>query len=322
MTFALTYEQPDVLWLLLAVVLLGFLYVVMQLRRERYEVRFTNLELLDVVAPRRPRWRRHLTAAVFLLGLAAIVVAVARPFAEVKVPRERATVVLAIDVSFSMMADDVAPTRLRAAQEAAGAFVEGLPSSMNVGLVAFDGVARIVVPPTQDRREVQQAIAALQLGPSTAIGEAIFAGLEAVEMVPPAEDEEEPAPGRIVLMSDGETTVGRPNEMGAEAAAEAGVPVSTISFGTPDGEIVLEEEPLPVPVPVSPGPLRDVADITGGRFFEAETLEGLEAVYADIGSSIGYTTEEQEVTHKAAFVALVCLAVCAAMSLTWFSRLP
>jgi Ca-activated chloride channel homolog len=320
-TLALTYDQPDVLWLLLAVVLLAFLYVVMQLRRERYEVRFTNLELLDVVAPRRPRWRRHLTAAVFLLGISALVVAAARPFAEVRVPRERATVVLAIDVSFSMMADDVEPTRLDAAQEAAVDFVQGLPASMNVGLVAFDGTARVLVPPTPDRASVQQAINGLQLGPSTAIGEAIFASLDAVEMAPPGETDE-PAPGRIVLMSDGETTVGRPNDMGADAAVRAGVPVSTISFGTPFGEIVLEEEPVPIPVPVSPEPLRAVADATGGTFFEAGSLADLEDVYADIGTSIGYTTEEQEVTHRAVWVALALLALTAAMSMTWFSRLP
>jgi Ca-activated chloride channel homolog len=320
-TLALTYDQPDVLWLLLAVVLLAFLYVVMQLRRERYEVRFTNLELLDVVAPRRPRWRRHLTAAMFLLGISALVVAAARPFAEVRVPRERATVVLAIDVSFSMMADDVEPTRLDAAQEAAVDFVQGLPASMNVGLVAFDGTARVLVPPTPDRTSVQQAINGLQLGPSTAIGEAIFASLDAIEMAPPGEVDER-APGRIVLMSDGETTVGRPNDMGSDAATRAGVPVSTISFGTPFGEIVLEEEPVPIPVPVSPEPLRAVADATGGTFFEAGSLADLEDVYADIGTSIGYTTEEQEVTHRAVWVALALFGLTAAMSMTWFSRLP
>jgi Ca-activated chloride channel homolog len=284
-------------------------------------VRFTNLELLDVVAPSRPGWRRHLAAAAFVLGLAALVVAAARPFAAVEVPRERATVVLAVDVSLSMMATDVEPSRLEAAKAAASDFVEELPETINVGLVSFDGIARVAVPPTQEHDAVQRAIDALELGPGTAIGEAIFASLDAIELAPVAPDGE-PAPGAIVVMSDGATTAGRPDSMGVAAAVEAGVPVSTISFGTPWGEIMHPDEPILVPVPVEPEPLRQIAEETTGSFFEAQTLAGLEEVYADIGSSVGYTTEDQEVTHRAVWLALGLLVAAAAMSLAWFSRLP
>jgi Ca-activated chloride channel homolog len=318
---AITFLEPGLLWLLAAVAVLGVVYVVLQLRHQRYEVRFTNLELLDVVAPKRPGWRRHLAAAAFVLGLGALVVALARPLVEVEVPRERATVILAIDVSLSMMATDVQPSRLEAAQEAAREFVEELPETINVGLVAFDGIARVAVPPTLDRQAAQRAVDALELGPGTAIGEAIFASLDALELARVAENGED-VPGHIVVMSDGATTVGRPNAAGAAAASEAGIPVSTISFGTPFGEILHPDEPVMVPVPVEPGPLRSIASDTGGSFFEAETLAGLTAVYEDIGSSIGFTTEEQEVTHRAVWAALGLLLAASVMSLVWFSRLP
>lgn len=318
---AMEFAAPGALWALLGVLVLALAYVLVQLRRPKYEVRFTNVALLDVVAPNRPSWRRHLTAAVFLLGAGALVVAAARPHVEVQVARERATIVLAIDVSLSMMATDVAPSRLDAAQTAAREFVDELPDEIDVGLVAFDGIARILVPPTSEHASVQSAISGLELGPATAIGEALFASVEAAQMVPPGADGDA-VPARIVLMSDGATTVGRPDEEGAAAATQAGIPVYTISFGTPFGTITLDDAPGPVPVPVAPEPLRAIADTTGGAFFEAETLEGLSQVYTDIGSSIGFATEQEEVTYRAVWAALVLLAIAAALSLAWSPRLP
>jgi Ca-activated chloride channel family protein len=307
--------------MLLAVGALGVLYVLAQLRRRTYQVRFTNVALLDVVAPRRPGWRRHLPAAALVLALAALVVAVARPVDDVQVPRERATVMLAIDVSQSMEATDVAPSRLDAARAAARTFVEELPESINLGYLTFSGSAAVHVTPTTDRAPVLAAIDASELSPSTAIGEAIFAALSAIATVPAPVDGER-VPARIVVMSDGKTTTGRPNDLAAQAAADAGVPVSTIAFGTPFGEIFLPDDPFPVTVPVEPEPLREIADTTGGTFFEAESLDELEAVYADIGSAVGYETKEEEVTVRFVAIALGLAFAAAAMSLVWFGRLP
>ena len=314
-----SFLAPTRLYGLLAVLALVVAYAVLALVRQRYAVRFTNLALLDQVAPRRPGWRRHVVAAVFLLAIAASVVAWAQPADEVEVPRERATVVLAIDTSLSMEATDVAPSRLVAAQEAAVRFVEELPPQINLGLVSFDGVARVRVTPTTDRAPVQRAIETLELGPATAIGEAIFAGLDAIETAPTADAEEE-VPARLVVMTDGKTTVGRPDLDGAEAAVEAGVPVSTIAFGTERGTILIDGEIQPVPVDHEP--LRLIADRTGGQFFSAESLDQLEAVYADIGSSVGFDTEEREVTDRFVGYAVVLLLLSAAGSLLWFQRLP
>ncbi|MGE3620867.1 MAG: VWA domain-containing protein [Acidimicrobiia bacterium] len=316
------FASPSAFWLLLAVAALAAAYVAAQLRRRTYAVRFTNLDLLDQVAPRRPGWWRHLGAGAFLVGLGALVVAAARPEAEVRVPRERATIMLAIDVSLSMEATDVSPTRLAAAQEAATRFVEELPDQINVGLVSFDGAAIVRVPPTLEHRRVTQAVAALELGPGTATGEAIFASLEAIELAPMGEDGAEPPPARIVLMSDGKLTMGRSNESAVQAAVEADVPVSTISFGTPFGEIAEPGSDRATPVPVEPAALEAIASGTGGRAFEASTLGELEDVYADIGSDLGYELETTDVTYRAVWVALGLMALAGLASLAWSPRLP
>jgi Ca-activated chloride channel family protein len=318
---ALTLGEPGALWWLVALCALAAAYVAVQLRRPRDAVRFTNLELLDVVAPERPAWRRHLVAVTFLLALGALVVAAARPLAEVEVAVERATVVLAIDVSRSMGATDVPPDRLRAAKAAARTFVEGLPPSLNVGIVAFDGVARLLVPPTTDRVAARDAIEGLEMGPATAIGEAIFTSLAAIEDLGPGPDGEL-VPAHIVVLSDGVTTAGRPDDVAAAAAAEAGVPVSTISFGTPFGEVFLGDSPEPVPVPVDPAALEMIAAVTGGTAFAADSPEGLEAVYEDIGSAIGSVFEEREVTHLAVQAALALFLVAAGLSLLFSPRFP
>ncbi|GAB2690063.1 VWA domain-containing protein [Thalassiella azotivora] len=315
------FVAPERLWLLLAVPLLAGLYAWSQRRRRGYAVRFTNLALLGQVAPRRPGWRRHVVAVGLLVTVAVMVVTFARPAGEVRVPRERATIVLAVDVSLSMAAEDVEPTRLDAAQAAATEFVRSLPPRLNVGLVSFAGTASVLVPPTTDRARVEQAVDQLRLAEYTAIGEGVFTALEAVQQVPvdPAAPDEE-VPARIVLLSDGETTVGRSNESAAAAAREAGVPVSAIAFGTPDGVVELEGQLEPVPV--GEEDLRAIADATGGRFYQAETAGELRDVYADIGSSVGYETVLEEVTGRWAGLGLLSLLLTAAGSLVWFGRLP
>ncbi len=320
----MSFLAPERLWILVAVAGLGIAYVVLQGRRSRYAVRFTSMDLLDVVAPNRPGWRRHLPATAFLLALGTLVVAWAQPTIEDRVPRERATVILALDVSLSMEADDVDPTRFEAAKEAAVQFVGLIPEKINLGLVVFDGVARVQVPPTTDRLLMVDAIQRLELGESTAIGEAIFASLDAIASVPPDEEGTIP-PARVVVMSDGVTQQGRPNEDAAEEARSRGIPVSTISFGTPNGQIVYQEPgqaPQLVDVPVDQEQLRIIAETTSGTFFTAESAGELERVYADIGSSVGFITTDREITDWFVAGALALLGLTATLSLAFFSRLP
>ncbi|MDP8992652.1 MAG: VWA domain-containing protein [Actinomycetota bacterium] len=307
------------LWLLLAVAGLAACYVFLQFRRRAYAVRFTNLALLESVAPRRPGWRRHLPAAAFLLMLASLVTAFARPTGVVKVPRERATVVVAIDTSISMMATDVEPTRHAAAKDAADRFVDRLPDRFNVGLVSFSGVAQVLVPPTREHSDVRRAIGGLTLGPRTAIGEGIFASLDSLAAAPEGGGGE-PPPARIVLLSDGETTTGRTNAEASEAARAAGVPVSTIAFGTDSGAVNVGERLIRVPA--NRPALREIADHTGGSFFEAASGEELGEVYEDIRSSVGFAEERREVGSWFVGLGLVLAAAAAAGSLLWSSRLP
>jgi Ca-activated chloride channel family protein len=316
----LSFLAPTWLWLLVPVAALAALYVVLQLRRRRYAVRFTNVALLDKVAPRRPGWRRHVPAGFFVAAMILLVLGAARPATEVQVPRERATIVLTIDTSLSMDADDVEPNRIEAAKQAAVAFLDQLPRTINVGVVSFHGIARVDVPPTTDRARVRSAILGLDLGEGTAIGEAIFASLDTLQNVPEPTDTDEPVPGRIVVLSDGETTVGRSNQEAVAAAVEADIPVSTIAFGTQSGEIEIDGER--VPVAVNEQALEEIADRTSGSFYTAVTEAELTDVYEDIGSSIGFVREEQDVTYRFVTYALIPLLAAAALSLLWFAKLP
>jgi Ca-activated chloride channel family protein len=289
-------------------------YLLALTSRKRHAVRFSDLELLDSVAPDRPGWRRHLSAVAAVLSLLALAVAFARPVTAVAVPRERATLVLAIDVSLSMEADDVEPTRIDAAKEAALAFLDLAPEELRIGVVAFAGVALPAVAPTTDRGAAARAIQALTLAEGTAIGEAIATSLEVVA------GEGEGVPAGVVVLSDGETTVGRPDLEAAAAAADLGVAVSTVSFGTEDGFIVLDGET--VPVPANNGALQQVAENTGGTFSEAVSAEELERILATVGSDLGTETEQREIWEWFLAGGLVTLTLAVATSLLWFQRIP
>jgi Ca-activated chloride channel homolog len=316
----MTFLAPYRLWFFAAVAVLVVVYAIAQLRRRRYAVRFTNMALLDQVAPKRPGWRRHVPAIVFLMAISALVVGFAQPARDTKVPRERATIMMAIDTSLSMEATDVAPTRIKAAQAAAKEFVDQLPARINIGLVSFNGNASVAVSPTTDHEAVKTAIDNLVLGERTAIGEAIFASLDALKNVPAADGTEVPA--RIVLMSDGTTTDGRSNDEGVAAAKQANVPVSTIAFGTDNGTITIPQEPLPIPVPVDKAALKSIASDTGGTYYSAASEGQLKQVYDNIGSSVGFVTEQREISTWFIGAALLLLLVTGAFSLLWFQRLP
>lgn len=315
----MTFLSPLWLLILVPVAALALAYVVLQRRRQRYAVRFASLPMLDKVVPRRPGWRRHLPATLVVVALACLGLAAARPELSLRVPYDRATVLIAIDTSGSMAAPDVPPTRLEAAKAAAVAFVDQLPDTVNVGVVSFAGSSAVVAAPSTDHNQVQQQISALQLaGGGTAIGESVFASVDQIEAMI-ADAGGEPVPSRVVVLSDGSNTAGRSPDAAARAANQAGVPVSTIAYGTEDG--VMPNARGGTRVPVDGETLAQLADSTGGTAYTAETGEELRDVYTDIGSSIGWRTEQREVTPYLAALALLISVAAGALSLRWFSRL-
>ncbi len=317
----MTFQSPWWLLALLAVLALAGFYVLLQLRRARYAARFTNVALLGSLVPKRAGWRRHVSFGLVCLGLAVLVVSLAAPSREVRVPRDRATVVMAVDVSLSMQATDIEPDRFSAMQQAAKEFVKVLPARINLGLVSFAGTATTLVTPTTDRDQVSTAIDNLQLAEATAIGDAVFTSLTAITNFQSTLESsgEELPPARIVLLSDGYSTVGREATQAVDAANAAQVPVSTIAFGTDYGTLDLNGETVPVPVDRST--LEQIADDTGGSYSEAATAQELEQVYADLGSQIGYTSEPHDISPWFVRGGLLFAFLGIVASLLWTNRL-
>lgn len=313
----MTFLFPLGLLVLIPVAALAIAYLVMLRRRERYVVRFSALPLLDKVIPERPRWRRHIPATLLVVALAFLAVAVARPELPVRVPYERATIVVAIDVSDSMRARDVDPDRLTAALDAAGDFIEQLPDEYNVGVVTFAGNATVTHPADTDHEGARRSLRMVTTEPRTAIGDGVQVSLDVIRAaVGPGQEE---LPAHLVLLSDGSNTSGTPIDAAAEQAAAAGVPVSTIAYGSEWG--TLDSGGFRVPVPVDAEALADLSGATGGTAYEAESSDELRNVYRDIGSSIGWRTEQREVTPWVAGIALLFGLAAASFSLRWFSRL-
>jgi Ca-activated chloride channel family protein len=313
------FTEPYRLWLLLLVAAIIGGYIWMQTRRPVYAARFTELELLASVAPKRPGWRRHVPAGLLLLSLVALTTAFAKPEADVKVPRERATIVVALDTSASMQATDVSPDRFTAAKASAKAFIDRLPKQFNVGLVSFNAVASVVATPTQDHTAVRDAVDNLRLAGGTAIGEAVVASLNAIRNVPGG-DAAKPPPARVVLLSDGGNTIGRSLDDAAIAATALHIPVSTIAYGTPEGYVDVRGQI--VPVPVDAPSLAALANATGGQSYSAKSGEELNGVYADIGSQVGFTTQRKEVTATLTGLGLLAAVAAAVTALLWSARFP
>jgi len=283
------------------------------------------MEVLEqVAAPVRRRWR-HLAAVLMVAALLLFTVAMAGPTHDVRIPRNRAVVMLVIDVSESMAADDVPPNRLAAAKKAGEQFADELTPSINLGLIAFAGTANVLVAPTTNRAVMKAAIDKLQAAERTATGEAIYTALQAIAAVGAViGGGERPPPARIVLESDGKETVpSNPEEpRGAYPAARAakaqGVPISTISFGTPDGSVELNGEQ--VPVPVDDETLQKITEITGGQAFHASSLGELSRVYADLQAQIGYETIRADAS--AGWLRLGVVALVAAVLAGWLISRP
>lgn len=330
---ALSFLAPSRLWLLLLPILLLAAYVVSQLRRRGYVVRFTTMDLLDSVAPKRPRWRRHLPAIGLLLGLVALSLSLAKPAVAQQTADKRGVVVLAMDTSLSMEAKDVAPSRLAAAQDAARTFLKNVPKGVRVGLVSFDNGARLIVPPTDQMAVVERGISRLQLGEGTAIGEAVFTSLDAIDEAlhqdpkdggqtagtTAAKDGEKPA--AVVLLSDGENTVGRSNDEAATAASAEGRPVYTVAVGTDGGTVDLPDGSTQS-VPVNRAALADLATKTGARSFTAYSSDELRSVYKDLGRTLTKEPVQKDVSGWFVGGAMAFLALAALGSLIWFARLP
>ena len=321
------FLAPGRLWLLLAIPLLAITYVLVLRWRRGARMRFTQVDLLDEIVPHRPGWRRHLVALLQLAGLAIGLVAIARPV-DRTTERERSEgrILVLFDVSLSMMATDVDPDRFTAAQQAARDFVDAVDPDVEVGLISFSGVVNVEVPPTRDRSELERDIDDLELAESTAIGDALVAATllleRAVDDEGDAEAADGSAPGVVVLLSDGETTVGRETAVGADDAVDAGVPVFTIAFGTEDGSISDPVTGEVVPVPVRPADLADVADRTGGAAFEAATERELADAYDQIRESLGETLGEAtetitELTWRWALASVAVLATAWLLALWW-----
>ena len=325
----MTFAWPLALAALALVPLALGAYLLLQRRRMRYAVRFTNLDLLANVVDRRPRWRRHVPPALFLIALALLLVGVARPQVVMQTPDERATVVLAMDVSGSMEATDVAPTRLVAAQRAAGTFLDQIPDRLRVGLVTFSDGADVIVAPTDDHDAVRSALDSVEAGGATAIGDAIAASTRLV----PADDatlaadrDGEEAPLVVLLLSDGSPSPDTLDPLqAAEEAQGRGVRIYTVALGTDEGTVTLTDQlgnEEVVPVPPDRETLSRIAEITGGQSFDAPSEEALEQVYAELGSDVGSKEEKTDVTWAFAGAGALLLLAGGLLSAFWFNRMP
>ena len=317
----LSFLAPARLWLLLLIPALVALYLLIYQRKAQKKKRQVGQTMLDFVIPKELPWKRHVAVGLSILSLLTLTVAFAKPKDTVQVPRERATVVVAIDVSNSMMAQDVKPDRLTAAKKGAVQFVQNLPDKFNIAVVEFAGTATTLVPPTTDHGAAVTAINGMQLQPSTAIGEGIYTSLAALAQAPPDPDNpKSKPPARIVLLSDGKTQIGRPASEAAKAARDQNVPIYTIAYGTQDGYI--DVNGTRQPVPVDRAELANVAKISGGEAYRAESAGELKEVYKDIGSSVGKVKVDKEVTSRWAGFGLAFAILAAVGMISLGARWP
>jgi Ca-activated chloride channel family protein len=349
-----SFDRPLLLLSLLVIPAAVGLYLLAERRRMRYAIRFTNLDVLTSVLGRRV-WRQYVPLALFLLALAALCVGVARPNRTTLIPRDRATVILVVDVSRSMEARDVKPTRLAAATAAVRTFLDRVPRRLRVGLIAFAGDPAVAAPPTTDHTLVRESLDTIQWFPGfggTAIGDALAAavelGQEAVNTeggnlasVTTAARSSARGLVSILFLSDGAQTRGTLEPLqGADRAKEAGIPVYTVALGTPGGSLQFRYgygggggapggPPPPfggsgrrVPVPPDPDTLRAIANRTGGEFFAARDAKSLRTAYAKLGSRLGRKPGRSEITYAFLAGAAGLLIAAGLLSARWSPRLP
>ncbi|MFH1650667.1 MAG: VWA domain-containing protein [Chloroflexota bacterium] len=336
----------QLLWLLLLVPVLVAAYVLLQRRRKKYALRYSSISLVKEALGRGPGMRRHIPPLLFLIGVITMIVAVARPVATITLPSQQATVILAIDVSGSMRAEDVKPNRIEAAKSAARLFVEKQPRNVLIGVVSFSGGASIVQTPTIDKESVLAAINRLVPQRRTAIGSGILTSLDAIF------EEEEPdqaldvspsnrdaplapepppslapeqrksfAPAAVILLSDGVSTTGpNPLEVVPEAMSR-GVRIYTVGLGTPEGTI-LNTRGYSIRVRLDEETLKRIAEQTDGSYFKAENETDLSKIYGDLGTQLVLKPEKTEITAGFTGAAVVILLAAGVLSMLWFNRLP
>jgi Ca-activated chloride channel family protein len=341
-----TFERPLLLLTLLVVPLAVALYVLAERRRMRYAIRFTNLDVLAGVVGDRYR-RRFVPLALFLLALAALCIGMARPEHTTLVPRDRATVILVVDVSRSMEAKDVKPSRIGAATAAVRTFLDRVPARLQVGLIAFAGDPAVASPPTTNHDLVRKSLETIQWFPSfggTAIGDALAAAVRLAQQAVSGEngnlassttatpDTQARGLASILFLSDGAQTRGTLEPLqGAERARAAGIPVYTVALGTPNGSLNFGgpgfqgQGPFGgrrVPVPPDPETLRAIADRTGGEFFAAQSAKSLQSAYKKLGSRLGRKPGQSEITYGFLAGAALLLVAAGLLSALWSPRLP
>jgi Ca-activated chloride channel family protein len=332
----MTFLWPEFLWLLVLVPAIVALYLFILSRKKNSAVRFASLSLFKEAMG--SRWRRHVPPAILLLGVAAMLAAIARPAAVITLPTSHETVILALDVSGSMRAADVEPSRIEAAQAAARAFVADQPRSARIGIVAFAGSAALVQPPTTNRRDILAAIDQLQLQHATAVGSGILVSLKAIfpqdsfEVLPPrmrnaaagGSSSKTVPPGSytsaaIILLTDGQTTSGPDPVEAARLAAERGVRVFTVGVGTENGQI-LTGEGWSMRVRLDEDALKAIAELTRAEYFYAGTAMDLKKVYQSLRSKLVMEKKETEITAIFSAVAAATVLLSATLSLLWFNR--
>jgi Ca-activated chloride channel family protein len=317
----MSFASPLVLLALLGIPFLIWWYRGQQRRRTRAAAAFVTPALTESVVPRRPRWRRHLPMLAFLLAVAVLIGAAARPQRSVAVPLTNGAIMIAQDVSSSMQATDVAPTRLAAARRSAEQFLTTIPGGVQVGLVEFAKTPIVLQSPTTDHALTRTALGQLHTSGGTAIGDSIQTSLREIRNVPLIDGKH--PPGAILLISDGASNVGSDPIAAAREAASLHIPIYTVALGTYRGTIPITRggTTVNVLVPPSPQELAQIASVSGGKAFTASDTAGLRAVYSHLAAKLGHKTVKQQITASFAGVGLALLLVGSVLTLRWFGRL-
>ena len=315
----MTFQSPLLLLGLLAVPLLIGLYLASQRRRQAYTVRFTNLALLNQVVGKGPGFRRHLPAILFVAGLAGLLLSMARPQATIRIPKGQTSVVLAVDVSGSMAATDVQPTRIDAAISAGRTLIDKLPGSAQIGLVIFNAQAQVIAPLTSDKGSVKDALGTLSPGGGTAIGDAIQASVAQLASIVDPNGPKSQNYARVILLTDGSSNTGIDNMTAAANATRAHIPVDTIGVGSRNQTVMVQGVAVDG---VDEQALQQISSATGGKYYFAADEGQLNKIYSDLGSHIGWVTSKVDLTIPVLALGTLILVIGGLFSLRWFRLLP
>jgi Ca-activated chloride channel family protein len=315
----MTFLSPLLLLGLLAIPLLVGLYLASQRRRQAYTVRFTNLALLNQVMGKGPGFRRHLPAILFMVGLAGLLISMARPQAIIRIPKGQTSVMLAVDVSGSMAATDVSPTRMQAAISAGRTLIDKLPGNAQVGLVIFSSHAEVIAPLTSDKGSVKDALGTLSPGGGTAIGDAIQVSVAQLGNIVDPNGARSQNYARVILLTDGSSNTGIDNQTAASNAARARIPVDTIGIGSRNQTVLVQGV---VVDGVDESALQSIATTTGGHYYYASDEAQLNKIYSDLGNHIGWVTSKVDLTIPVLALGTLILVIGGLFSLRWFRLLP